>query len=1219
MNEELKPSNTYSIPDNNMATPMDAEYAGTFSPFFNGQTQSPPVPISHGMPTFGETFLHEAGEVSDLGAIYRSSQNQDNTNPLNDPVPTGWTPESELANLEGLDPEFKSHVLAASSPQDSIRRHYQALSMQETKRYYQNGSMTEKVLGGVFGVAALSPSTYLALGFGAKSIRLSDPVLETIAKGLPGVAMSSAVHNAVVQGNETKGSIENWMADTYRDTIFGTVFLGALSGLGHGFTATKMWNARMARTIMNNNIELKPMLAEDGSIERIIASPQGNVGAAEVDFAQKFADSSMAQTGLFGVPIIGKLIGKGAGTFSPIVRMMNSRYTVTNAFVDRIASHGIFTKGNAKGIASPEKFDDLLGGLGGDNRIMIDKLVGMHRERNGIDPRKRMAGAIQEQKMRIMGDENYASPEQFMDEITGVTITGNPSEHGIVNEAAQYLQDLRDQSYKELRAEYNYPEEWLKPRTSENYMNRVYDIPYMKVHQTEFTNTLVDEMVKDDAIINSHMKPIRDIREQIKLAQSDYDKAILKAKLKTAKESLQNRLRVDDKLDRLVHDVRALSADEANELKTILKPLNLLKKEMEKVKSDKEKYKIAKDKYDTEFLSLKDKALTGKISRKFFENPEMGEFKFKNPSNRLKFRETHESLYHMRTRAEATYHTIMNQTAEDTIQDVMGVLMGHQAERPLMERTNLIRDEPLYQGGFLSKKLGVNTANYRIALGRLTFAKRVFKDLSVDGGIEPVIENLRKQFLNVKAAYVNKLDKLRAISKPTKANLKAIKEAESEIIQAQKDFETDKQDINLSYNKMMGRASGTRKQREFTAAVRAFGVSTKLGNVPLTMVVDTAAIPMKHGLWPSIRDGLMPALANIKNLMDKGKGQRYISEAPHWHMGLNDTITGHVDRNWGGSAQPYEPMSNRLVNGAEKMAHISQNIAGTNQAENFLQEIVGRKVQSSLIQNMMDFKAGKLSKRDKEKLLIWGIQPEKWADRFLAGFKETGSDGNGFGGHKSWFWKWSDKEAANKFAHTVMVATKDTILRKGMLDAPFLLDDPLLGTLFMFKGWTFASLNRYLVPVMQRPDSEKLIGTMLMLSMGALVDPLRKIARGENPISDDDNMFWNAFSNGGVTSFPAGILEYANAFAGGHLLGNLRNDKNKNRTIVGTLAGPIGGQIEDLSHILRMAGSGNYNQNDMNKVARNLPLISGWQFWELRKKMVESLGLPQNYNEAKNQ
>jgi hypothetical protein len=896
--------------------------------------------------------------------------------------------------------------------------------------------------------------------------------------------------------------------------------------------------------------------------------------------------------------------------------------------------------------------------LKGKNRIFMDWLKGTHLERNGIDPSTRLRSGVKEAHMKWK-DDGYVDEEKYMDELQDAITNEKSSPHGIVNEVKDAFRNEYDTSWSELREAYNFPVEFKPPKHAKGMMTRVYNQDHLSVNQNQWEDVLTPWLNEADAFINSHMQPIRDLESHYKLSKAEHNKnkekmnaeelkssadtiKNLKKQLDSKKDALQNKLRSDEDFTIHVENDLALSATEANQLKRILKPLNKLKKEqtsireaikstnflklkeenaltkenaqqLKKIEQDliklKDELRVIEGKIDAENLKLQQAAEDKKISSLYF-NQQAGtnQVIFKNPNERLKFRQTYESDHHRKEKVRSDYRRITNQSAEDTIAEMFHSRTTNPGTDPTKERSIIYPDDLLYKNNFLNKNLGVNLANYKMFVGRRTFIKNIYKDVTLDGDVAPLVVEVNNQFTAMKEALNEK--------KRNAKSPKEIKKIDKEIKKLEKMFKSDIEDMSMNFNKLMGVTTGNQKIRKYTNDIRNFAVSTQLGATTLTMIVDPVGNVFKHGFWPSIRDGIIPTFKNISNLIKQGRGEKHMMNAGHAALGLNHVLSGMADRNWAGVAQPYMPISGRISTGLEKIAHISTNLSLMNKVENANQELTASIIQSKIVRDMINFKEGKLSKADYDKLLIYGLQPETWADRIIAGWKEAGSDRGPVGSYDSWYWKWSDKEASTKFAETVFKGTKDTIIRKGLFDAPFALDDPILGMLFMFKGFFMASFTRYLVPLMQRPDAEKLIGTLLMLSMGSMVTPLRRLAKGEDPIQEDDNMFWNAMVDGNVFSSITDSLEYVNVLMGGNLLKDIKNDRYKDRTIAGFLAGPVGGMGDNFVHILKMLSSRNFNQSDVNKVAK---LIPGAQVWELRylsKKLVEATGLPETYADA---
>jgi hypothetical protein len=1295
LDTQLTSANLYGQVKNQTQIPVDTAFQNSYHEYFNGETLNSPVQETARIPKPGaiESIKQGFNKINDISLLYDYQKNNAGSdNPLNDFVPPDYNPKNDLAQVGDIDQQYAGYLLEATSPKDFQRRKYQVYDLMYNNELYEKGSMGYHASGMILG-GLLSPTTWIPLGLEAKSARLSVRLAQDIPRIIPGVAASAALHEAIVQTDDVNGNLKSFAEDTFRDTIFGTAFMGTMMGIGHGYTAGKIWNARRVVNNAYDDIGVEPIINEDGSFSgRLTAKPLNEAASADkVELAQKFADSTMAKEGLFAVPVLGDMLTKGIKPFNPIIRMMTSPSEVMRAFIDRAADHGIATEGNQKSIASPEKFEVKMAIIQGENKHFMWWLKGLHLERNGIDPTKRIRGAFKETALRLKKDDQYISPEQFMDEIEGVIINGVDHNESSVNLAARAITERQDASYKAYREAFNLPEDWLPPKTAKGYLSRVYDLDYMLTHKNEWRQIVGDYLKKSDQLINSKMQPINELERTISDFEERHKDLIkelgskskekkenglikisketgiskpnplleltsMRAKLKSMKENLQNEIRENPELHIHADDITAFSAKESEQLKSILKPLTAINKRIEEhealiaatKKESSKKLKSAKmSKTENkakpkaeEFVSLEErvadledelKALhderydeidrlhgeigSGNIDQRFYsKEPGASTFNFKDPTNRLKFRNTFESDNAINEAAEGYYHTIMNQTAEQTNAQVMNTMLGKSSENPLKQRSLLIPDRILYDGKMLSKNLGAAVANYTTLLGRRTWMKNIYHDVTFDGGIGELVEQLRKE-------YIGDIEKLneRLLKARDSKNKKEITKLEKEIVKRDNQFKSDKEDMALSHNKMMGQMRGDYKANKWTAFARNFAVTLKLGAVPLTMVTDLMAIPMKHGFWPTVRDGLLPILKNMKTLIQEGKGENYIENAPHALLGLNHTLTAYQNRMWAGSMQPYTPISGRLQNGMENLAHISQNIAGTNQVENFLQEWTASVVQAKIMRYMVQHLEGKLKPKDKQKLLVYGLDPDKHAKTFVEQWTKAGKDGNGFGGIQSRFWEWEDKAAANLMAEKVMQGTRDTVIRRGMFDAPFALDDPFIATMFMFKGWVTASMTRYTVPLMQRPDSEKMIGAMLMLAAGSMVTPLRRLVKGQDPIQEDDNMFMNAMIDGGVFSLPMDLIETANVFSGGAIFKDISNDRYRERSIAGLIAGPVAGIADDLARVIRMGASGHANQQDMNRLARLIPFLQSWQLRGFSNKMVESMDLPKNARQAEKQ
>ena len=632
-----------------------------------------------------------------------------------------------------------------------------------------------------------------------------------------------------------------------------------------------------------------------------------------------------------------------------------------------------------------------------------------------------------------------------------------------------------------------------------------------------------------------------------------------------------------------------------------------------------------------------DDILAGKVNPALYDLPHRGLPILKDPSNRVKFRKTYESHEERIQAARAYYDTIMNQRPEQLTAQVMHRLTGGDRGNPTKERTLLIPDHILSQNKFLSTSIVPNVTNYKYFFSRRTFLKQIFADVNVDGGFEPMVEKLAEEHEGIHGSLSSELatitdkrekiaeklsgaeeaDKERLMAESKKLD-KQQKKIEKQIIKSRKQLETAKEQLSITYDKMMGNRVFGKKAQKYANMIMSYTSAIRLGFVPFSQITDLMANTLQHGVWPFIRDGVVPALESLGGIIKTKDSEALRRAAPHVNLAIQDMLTGYADKNFGGQAQPYFNMGSRLANGLEGVSHLASNLAGTNYIENGLQHITGGIAQSTFMEYAHAFKNGTLKPRDAMKMLKYGIDLNKWADRFIAEFEKTGGNKTKLGGYNSNFWLWQDLEAANKFSDAVFRGISDTILHRGILDAPFFMDNPLGSILMAFKGWTFASLNRYVIPAMQQADGQKLLGISFMLAAGAIVSPARRIAAGKSPYPDnvtEKQKIWAAFQDSGFFSIFSDILSDMNIFTGGWMLGNLRNERYRDRTMAGLL-GPSAGIANDMYSVLGSMWSREFNQNDLDKLVRLIPMTQITEFRALSNKFVEHMDIPKTRAQA---
>lgn len=1242
-----------------------------------------------------ETAKAQFGRMSSINNVdsFLKRYAQD-ASPLNDEVPAGWKPTDDASAFDGVHKDNIGYLLGASSPKDLRRRYNYVLDRQQKDDMVKNGSTFGWLTGGFGGMTVGSPEMFIPIAGQIKYAKYAPTILNSMMRAMPSVGLSSVIHEAAKNANDLNGSLENFVVGAFTDTVFGSLFMGGIGGASRFVDTAALYDIRKSLLPYYHGIDFKANVSEEGKLIGFKAyDTTGSMNAAEVSYAQDFADSSMSKSGIFKIPYVGEGALKAFGVFSPLVRMINSRFDTVRGAVDRFADHSFVTKRVEEGKPAPQKFENLWNQLQGSNRALTAQVNGLHVARNGFDISNRAVNSIKNMTGKV-SKNGYISREDFGKEIRNVLIHEEPSEHGAVNEAAALLRTHIDGSYKMFREAYGLPESWMSPKTAAGYLMRVYNTPFMIAKENEWHGVITGWLKDADATINSYMEPINSLRGSIKEAELAHQELIrrpnitdsevkkssdniagMQRRATSMEEKVQNEIRENDDLRIHADDLTALSATEAKELKTILKPLRdkeKLVEEQQKVVSqlknikskkgqaakkgktvetakkhadiedlaakqievEEEKLHQLKLDYANEEDAIQQRAWNGEINSHYY-NKEHGSsiVHFKDPNERLRFRDVFGSDASRQAASKGYYDTIMNQTPEQTIAQVMDKITGAK-ENALKQRTLLVPDKILYDSNFLSNDIMANVASYRNFLGRKTFIKNAFNDVTVNGGFEPVLEQLQKEFEAFRKPLNENLAKVKAERQALEEGKLNVKKEdidkkqkiiEKEILSLQKDFETAKEQLNFTYDKAMGKRVGTARANRNSRMIMAYTAAIRLGFVPYTMITDLSANILQHGLWPFIRDGLVPAIESLGGILKTKDSAALRKAAPHVNLALQDVLMGYADKNYGTMATPYINLGSRLANGLEGVAHLSSNVTGTTYFENGLQHITAGIMQSKIMEAMFEFKAGTLSKKDLQGLLKYGLDPKEWADKFIAAFEKNGGGKTKLGGYQTNFWEWQDLEASNKISDTVFRGVKDTVLQRGMLDAPFFMDNPIGAILMGFKGWTYASLTRYVIPSMQQADAQKLMGIMFMLGAGALVSPTRRMASGKDPYPEGvtgKQIAWAACQDSGYFSIFGDMIADMNLFTGGVLnkdfLGNLRNDRYRDRTLAGLL-GPSAGVVQDLYSVVGMAASGEVNQADINKLMRLVPFTQTTELRGLTNKFVESLNYPATRGQARRQ
>lgn len=1199
------------------------------------------------------TFINTLSNLSDLPSAQ---------NPFSDPVPEHWNPVSMEA-AQQVSHKYRPYVFESRSPLEQEARIREVLKLEDRDEYFSHAGWVSQILFGGLGFLSSPENFIFPMAKAYKGIAIGQNIIMNTMRAAPNLSAQIAIHRAADEASSVGGNFKAFLADTAADVSIAVVFTGVGAGISGSFRAYKTY---AAKKIISNNfagVATLPVLSSTGQLQgyKAVATAGSNVGAMEVRSAQNYIDSKFVNQGLFVIPHLTK-----AFAFIPSMRGLTSKYPSLNEFANRMGDHPYFLEGMKHLRAIGDSFEGLLSWIRDDAKLAGWDLEGFRNEANGIKETHGFTSAMKNIREKINNDD-YISKSEFGKRVAMSINTGELDSNNSINQAAEYISGKLDGTWHRFLVAHGFDPETNLPRTARRYLFRHYDKMALNNNPREWRKVVGGALRDQDKIIQSWRDRIEPLEQAIVDAGEDVIKAgkgeieaaqlaldDARLNLKEERSLLHGELRDNPDMDDLLEERNYLTTSQAEQLATLLEPLKKAQKEVrakteplkklkqklsrvksslrnQKLSEEKRKIHIAK-KSETEkailvankeldklrakvseidgalILRAKSRKVANSIPRHFFTvDSKSGQIIFRDPTEMPKFRQLIPEI--MGINEDTAYDaiansyrdTILEQTSENINMGVLSTMFkGSGFESPFKSRSILIADSILRgaEAGFLDNDLGKGFSTYAMTLGRRTAMKEMFPNVLLVDGLEH-FRNLRAEEHRLEQKAAERI----IDEKKRKKKLKRIANR----------FIRDKDYIKKVINVAMGVTNASQGTQKWTAAIRNWGAATMLGNVPITMITDLMAIPMVHGFLPFLRRGIEPSLTTLNSKLNSQEGDAIRQNAAHAMISIQHITSGHMDRLFANHSMSEAPLPGLFSAGLSKVAHLSGNLYGTNYVDNFFHRTVANIMQSNIMSDMFKYKAGTLSKKRHQDWLIYRLDPAEWADRFIASYKH--SEGwESHGGYQSKYWDWADDLAKHKMAMTLRRGVKNTILQKGMFDAPFFMNNPIGSMLTMFKGWAFASTARYMIPTMQRADATRLLGMLAMMWTGILVDPLQRLSAGKSAELFGPGWQLKAITNGGFFGIITNAAQDVNILMHDQFFD--RNERWVNRSLSGIVAGPAGTLVQNIWEIASMFYSGTANKDGLHRVARMIPMAQAMYDRKLVNDWIDHMGIPKNITQA---
>ncbi len=341
-----------------------------------------------------------------------------------------------------------------------------------------------------------------------------------------------------------------------------------------------------------------------------------------------------------------------------------------------------------------------------------------------------------------------------------------------------------------------------------------------------------------------------------------------------------------------------------------------------------------------------------------------------------------------------------------------------------------------------------------------------------------------------------------------------------------------------------------------------------MGEVALASLSETVRPAMVHGL--------MPYMQTIGHLATNLKGIKLSVAEAKQAGNIIDGVLGHRLATLADINDPYAsrgPIEAFL----ENMTNFASKWNGIGMLTDMQKSIASVMTQDRILKNAGSYAEAKPV--EKRYLAYMGID-QSMAERIAAQFAAHGEDANGVKVANTE--KWTDDVARRTYRAAINKDLDSIITTKGVADTPLFANTPTGRAMLQFKSFALASHQRVLLRGLQESPTRFLGGLIAMSSIGMLATWLKAVSGNRTEKLQDfaKNPGWwisEGIDKAGIFAVP---MELANTFEKATGLnaiktpmkafdeGSAISQKNQNRSLMGSIAGPSAGLVDDVSSVL---------------------------------------------------
>jgi hypothetical protein len=489
--------------------------------------------------------------------------------------------------------------------------------------------------------------------------------------------------------------------------------------------------------------------------------------------------------------------------------------------------------------------------------------------------------------------------------------------------------------------------------------------------------------------------------------------------------------------------------------------------------------------------------------------------------------------------ADEVFNTLTGKTGDGVRPEFITI----KARGPLKERTFAIPDKLVED--FLESDVDLVGRRYTRVMGADVELARKFGSPDMAEQVQKIRDDyarLRSEITDEKA--------LRAMDKREKADVR---------------------DITALRDQLRGTRNISPIEQNFDRIVRSanhFNYLTSMGEVVLASVTDAVRPAMVHGL-SAYMGGLAQLATNMKAVRVSVKeaqlagnvAERVLS---HRMATLTDIMDPYSSRG------PIEAFLEKMTDTASKWNGIRLWTDG-------MKSFAAVLTQNRILKGVENF--GQVKPSERAYLAFLGID-ESMAGRIQKQFAAHGENLEGVRvAHTE---DWTDPVAVRTYRAAMNKDVDSVIIQKSVADVPLFASTPVGKAMLQFKSFTLASHQKVLLRGLQEDQARFVGGTVAMTLMGMFITYMKALSGNRPEIQDKaiNNPGWwigEGLDRSGIFAVP---MELSNAFekaSGFNLIKspmkisdreNSMSQKNQNRSLIGSIAGPTAGLVDNVATTL---------------------------------------------------